>query len=87
MASESADPIERWTAKQRVALVGSILKGDTSVAEAARTHGLTVGEVEDLAGEVSPGGRERVVDAAEGRRRREGRADQEAETEDGGSRA
>lgn len=47
MASESADPIERWTAKRRVALVVSILKGETSVAEAARTHGLTVAEVED----------------------------------------
>ena len=47
MASESAEPIERWTAKRRVALVVSILKGETSVAEAARTHGLTVAEVED----------------------------------------
>jgi transposase-like protein len=47
MASESADPIERWTAKRRVALVVSILKGETSVAEAARTHGLTVAEVEN----------------------------------------
>lgn len=47
MASESADPIERWTAKRRVVLVVSILKKETSVAEAARTHGLTVAEVED----------------------------------------
>src|SRR6185295_18714970 len=47
MASESADPIERWTAKRRVVLVVSILKGETSVAEAARTHGLTVAEVDD----------------------------------------
>jgi transposase-like protein len=47
MASEAADPIERWTAKRRVTLVVSILKGETSVAEAARTHGLTVAEVED----------------------------------------
>lgn len=46
MASESAEPIERWTAKRRVALVVSLLKGETSVAEAARTHGLTVAEVE-----------------------------------------
>ena len=38
---------ERWTAKRRVALVVSILKGETSVAEAARTHGLTVAEVDD----------------------------------------
>lgn len=37
----------RWTAKRRMALVVSILKGETSVAEAARTHGLTVAEVED----------------------------------------
>ncbi len=47
MAAEAAAPIERWTAKRRVALVVSILKGETSVAEAARTHGLTVAEVED----------------------------------------
>jgi len=47
MASESADPIERWTAKRRMTLVVSILKGEVSVAEAARKHGLTVAEVED----------------------------------------
>ena len=46
MAAESAEPIERWTAKRRVALVVSLLKGETSVAEAARMHGLTVAEVE-----------------------------------------
>lgn len=39
MASELVDPIERWTAKRRMALVVSILKGETSVAEAARKHG------------------------------------------------
>lgn len=47
MAAEAIAPIERWTAKRRVALVVSILKGETSVAEAARTHGLTVAEVEE----------------------------------------
>jgi len=47
MASESADSIERLTAKRRVALVVSILKGETSVAEAGRMHGLPVAEVED----------------------------------------
>ena len=41
-----SEPIERWTAKRRVALVVSILKGDTTAAEAAREHGLTVGEIE-----------------------------------------
>jgi transposase-like protein len=47
MAAESTDTIERWTAKRRVTLVVSILKGETSVAEATRKHGLTVAEVED----------------------------------------
>ena len=47
MASESADPIERWTAKRRMTLVVSLLKGETSVAEAARKHGLAVAEVGD----------------------------------------
>lgn len=40
------EPIERWTAKRRAALVLRILKGETSVAEAARQHGLRVSEVE-----------------------------------------
>ena len=47
MAAEAIEPIERWTAKRRVALVVSTLKGETSVAEAAPMHGLTVAEVED----------------------------------------
>jgi transposase-like protein len=38
--------VQRWTAKRRAALVLQILKGKTSVTEAARTHGLTVAEVE-----------------------------------------
>ena len=47
MATESSDPIEQWTAKRRMAEVFSILMGEASIAEAARTHGLTVVEVED----------------------------------------
>lgn len=47
MGVESAEPIEQWTAKRRVTPVVSILKGETSVAEAARQHGLTVAEVDD----------------------------------------
>ncbi len=47
MAAEASEPIERWTAKRRVALVVSIVKGETSVAEAARQHGLTVSEMEE----------------------------------------
>jgi transposase-like protein len=47
MADQPDDSVQRWTAKRRVALVVSILKGETSVAEAARKHGLPVAEVED----------------------------------------
>ena len=47
LAQEGSEPIERWTAKRRMALVVSMLKGETSVAEAARQHGLTVAEVEE----------------------------------------
>jgi len=39
-------PIKRWTAKRRSALILTILRGETSLAEAARKHGLTIAEVE-----------------------------------------
>ena len=39
--------IKRWTANRKAALVLSILRGETSIQEAARKHGLTVAEVED----------------------------------------
>jgi len=44
---ESPEPVQRWTAKRRSALVLTILKGETSVREAARQHGLPVAEVGD----------------------------------------
>ena len=46
-AAAATEPIERWTAKRRVALGVSLLKGETTVAEAARLHGLMVAEIED----------------------------------------
>jgi transposase InsO family protein len=51
------EDVQRWTAKHRVALVVSIVRGETSVAEAARKHGLSVAEVEEW--------QERFVAAAE----------------------
>jgi len=45
------EPQNRWTAKRRSALVLQILRGDVSVAEAARPHGVTVAEREDWRGE------------------------------------
>ena len=47
MANGHDEQLKRWTAKRRAALVMEILRGDTSVAEAARKHGVTVAEVED----------------------------------------
>jgi transposase-like protein len=49
MADDERRPeeVQRWTGKRRAALVVSLLKGETTVAEAARRHGLKVAEVED----------------------------------------
>jgi transposase-like protein len=47
MEQHADDQVQRWTAKRRSALVLSILRGDLSVQEAARQHGLTVAEIED----------------------------------------
>ncbi|WP_041281454.1 helix-turn-helix domain-containing protein [Desulfocurvibacter africanus] len=47
MDENPQESVQRWTSKRRAALVVSILKGETSVQEAARRHGLTVAEVED----------------------------------------
>ncbi len=57
MASEQDESRKRWTAKRRVTLIVEILRGDTSVVEAARKHGLTVAEIEDW--------RERFLSGAE----------------------
>ena len=47
MAEAGPEEFQRWTSKRRVALGLSIVKGETSVAEAARKHGLKVSEIED----------------------------------------
>jgi transposase-like protein len=45
--TELPEDIQRWTAKRRAALVLSILRGETSVQEAARKHDLTLAELEE----------------------------------------
>ncbi len=47
MAHGPDEHLKRWTAKRRAGLVLEILRGDTSVAEAARKHALTVADIED----------------------------------------
>ena len=43
---QEQEKTQRWTAKRRAALIVEILRGDTSVQEAARLHGLTVADIE-----------------------------------------
>jgi hypothetical protein len=43
----SPEEVQRWTARRRIALVLSVLKGETAVEEVARRHALSVSEVED----------------------------------------
>ena len=57
MQERIPENVQRWTARRRAALVLSSLKGETSVQEAARAHGLTVAEIEDW--------KERYLGAAE----------------------
>lgn len=40
------DDIKRWTARRKAAVVLDIIKGKTTATEVARSHDLTVGEVE-----------------------------------------
>jgi len=47
MIPEVPGSVERWTTKRRLAVVLSIVKGETSLVAAARKHGLTVAEVEN----------------------------------------
>lgn len=48
IAEELPEKVERWTSKRRMALVLIALRGETSIQEAARFRGLTVGEIEGL---------------------------------------
>jgi hypothetical protein len=47
MADQEQDDIQRWTTKRKVALVVSIIKGETGIQEAARRHAVTVAEIEE----------------------------------------
>ena len=44
----SSDEVQRWTAKRKSAVVLNLIAGKTTVAEVARSHGLTVSEIEQL---------------------------------------
>lgn len=44
--SEEPEEIKRWTSRRKAAVVMDIIKGKTTATEVARSHDLTVGEVE-----------------------------------------
>ena len=44
--SDEPKEIKRWTARRKAEAVMDIIKGKTTTAEVARSHDLTVGEVE-----------------------------------------
>jgi transposase-like protein len=43
---QGPEEVRRWMAGRRAALIGSLIKGQTTAVEAARRHGLKVAEVE-----------------------------------------
>lgn len=44
--NEQPKDIKRWTARRKAEVVTEIIQGKTTASEVARTHDLTVGEVE-----------------------------------------
>lgn len=46
MSDVMEEPVKRWTAKRKSALVVDIIKGKTTVAEASRSFDLTPSEIE-----------------------------------------
>lgn len=44
--NDSPEDIKRWTARRKAAAVMDIIKGKTTAAQLARSHDLTVAEVE-----------------------------------------
>ncbi len=58
--SHSAPESKRWTAKVKAAVVIDIIKGKTTVTEAARAHDFTVAGIEIWQDAFLAGGEERM---------------------------
>jgi transposase-like protein len=76
--SEIPDEVQRWTAKRRAALLLCIIKGETSVGEAARKHGLTLAEIERWREQLLSAGEKALRAPPQTRGGRQGRADSQA---------
>ena len=58
--NQEPENFKRWTAKRKAAVVLDVIKGVVTPAEVARTHGLTVGEIEKWVEEAMRGMEERL---------------------------
>lgn len=58
--SPATPEFKRWTAKRKAAVVLDLIKGKTTVSEAARTHDQTVAEIESWRDAFLSGGEERM---------------------------
>ena len=67
--TNTTDPIQRWTAKRKAAVILEVIKGTTTPAQVARQHDLTVAEVDKWQTEFLTGAEQRLKsnpkDAAE----------------------
>ena len=81
MTDEDLNNVQRWTAKRRMALVLSIIKGETTVTEAARKHGLKIAEIEEWKERFTLGAEKWAAFPAQGRGRCEGRPNSSPEAE------
>ncbi len=46
MSTDDTPEIKHWTARRKAEVVIDLLKGKTTASEVARTHDLTIGEIE-----------------------------------------
>ncbi len=60
MSTDDTPEIKRWTARRKAEVVIDILKGKTTAAQVARTHDLTVGEIEQWKTDFLDGGTEQM---------------------------
>jgi hypothetical protein len=58
--SQEPDDIKRWTARRKAAAVMDIIKSKTTAAELARSHDLTIAEVEQWVDDFVIGVRSRI---------------------------
>ena len=59
-SSSESDPIKRWTAKRKSAVVLDLIKGKTTAVDVARKFDLTVAEVQQWQEEFLAAGQERL---------------------------